>query len=78
MTHPAGRRAMLLAELPAARYRILPGGRAPFAGDLVVPDQAFTGPDGAHMVLVYGEASGRDLYEADVYVTELRSVPALA
>lgn len=76
MNSEPSRRARLLVELPAERYRILPDGRAPSIGDLVIPDQAFTGPDGAQMVLVYGEASGRDLYEAEVYATELRIVAA--
>ena len=75
MNSGSSRRAVLLVALPAERYRILPDGRAPAVGDLVVPDQAFTGPDGAEMVMVYGEASGFDLYEAEVYANELKIVP---
>jgi len=76
MIRAASRHATLLVGLPADRYRPFPDGRAPAPGDVVVLDQAFTGPDDAQMVLVYGEASGRDLYEAEVYTTEIRILPA--
>ena len=68
-------RAKLLVEIPATRYRVLsPEGRAPRVGDTVVLVQGFTGPDGLPMVLVYfpPEFSGRSLYEAEVYESELK------
>ena len=66
-------RAQLLVELPARRYRILsPGGRAPQIGDEVELDQGFTSSDGRPMGLVYlSGPDGEDLYEAEVYDTEL-------
>ena len=66
-------RARLLVELPAERYRTLtPEGRIPRVGDMLDLDQGFTGPDGLAMVLAYFPGSGGDdLYEAEVYESEL-------
>jgi hypothetical protein len=65
-------RAKLLVDLPAERYRISPGGRAPRIGDVVVLDQGFTDPDGSPMALVFFPEIGlNSLYEADVYESEL-------
>ena len=65
--------AKLLVELPSDRYRLKSrDGRPPRVGDLLVLDQAFTGPDGQPMVLAYFPGAGSDsLYEADVYESEL-------
>lgn len=67
------KRAKLLVELPASRYRFLsPQGRAPRIGDMVDLDQAYTGSDGLPMVLTYlSGPSGENLYEAEVYESEL-------
>ena len=65
-------RAKLIAELPAARYRILsPEGRVPHIGDVVLLDQGFTGSDGLPMVLAYFPGLGDSLYEAEIYESEL-------
>lgn len=66
-------RAKLLVELPAERYRFLsPEHRAPRAGDVLVLDQGFTGPDGLPMVLAYFSGAGDDdQYVAEVYESEL-------
>jgi hypothetical protein len=66
-------RARLLVELPAERYRTLTAeGRAPRIGDMLVLDQAFTGPDGSAMVLAHFPELGDDLYAAEVYESELQ------
>ena len=65
-------RARLLVQLPADRYRISRGGRAPQIGDEVALDQGFTSPEGLPMVLAYFPALGAaSLYEAEVYESEL-------
>ena len=66
-------RVRLLVALPAERYKILsPRGRAPCVGDMLVLDQAFTGPDGLPMVLAYFPGlDDDDMYEAEVYESEL-------
>jgi hypothetical protein len=65
--------AILLADIPATRYRFLSADRrAPVAGDKVLLDQGFTGSNGAPMVLVYFPGVGPDShYEAEVYEAEL-------
>jgi len=66
-------RARLTADVPADRFRVfLPKGRAPRVGDVVDLDQEFTGPDGLAMVLIYfRDPAVGDLYEAEVYESEL-------
>jgi hypothetical protein len=72
MTIPSTPRATLLVDLPATRFRILsPTGRVPRAGDLLVLDQGFTGPDGLPMVLAYFSGPDDRMYEAEVYESEL-------
>jgi hypothetical protein len=65
--------AKLLVELPMDRYRLIPPrGRPPRAGDVLVLDQGFTGPDNLPMVLAYFPSVGSDcFYAAEVYESEL-------
>jgi hypothetical protein len=64
--------ATLLFELPADRYRVLQGSRAPRVGDILFLDQTFTGEDALPMVLAYFPGLGDGcLYEAEVYESEL-------
>lgn len=72
-SNSSSKRARLLVEVPAERYRVLSAeGRIPRAGDIVALDQGFTGDDGLPMVLVYFPAIGSEsLYEAEVYESEL-------
>ena len=69
--------ARILVEIPVERYRILSeAGRAPLVGDIVTLDQGFSRDDGLSMGLVYCPSEGdNDLYEADVYESELDDVP---
>ena len=70
-------RARLRNAIPSERCRLEPSvGILPKTGDIVELDQGFTGPDGQPMSLVYGvDATGKHLFEAEVYDCELQLLP---
>ena len=67
----------MLNAVPDETCRLEPGvGALPKAGDIVLLDQGFTGPDGKSMGLVYGvDANGQHLFEAEAYDSELELLP---
>ncbi len=67
----------LLADIPSGRFRPFEEGcKPPKAGDIVIMDQGFTGPDGEPMGLIYGkDSSGKTVFEAEAYDQEIVPVP---
>jgi hypothetical protein len=70
-------KARLLNVIPADRCRLDPSVTAlPKAGDIVLLDQGFTGPDGKPMGLVHGvDENGQHRFEAEAYDSELELLP---
>ena len=66
-------KAKLKFYLPENRYHLSAKNiDPPKIGDVVYLDQGFSSPEGEPMALVYCiDASGNDLYDAEVYESEL-------
>ena len=73
MSHFGPPRAKLICDIPPERYRLIArNAPAPRAGDTLVLDQGFTGPNHEPMVLAYFVGpTGEPLYEAEIKESEL-------
>ena len=73
MSYPSPPRAPLLVSIPPERYRLIThDAKPPKAGDTVVLDQGYTGPNGEPMCLAYQiDSDGNSKYEVEVYESEL-------